>query len=173
MAYHTALAERPGLTRQVAKAAVLPRSRRFSVPAAESSVPVVRHQVLGLLRSWGLPDTEEAGDTVELVLSELTTNAVQHACGPTRAVTVALQARPDGLLRLGVTDDSPGTPMTCQAGADAESGRGLAIAEMLTAELDGAITVERHPDGSKTVWAHFPGVLPSSRVPAAVAGAPA
>ncbi|MFJ3789310.1 SpoIIE family protein phosphatase [Kitasatospora sp. NPDC090091] len=71
------------------------------------------------LRRWGL---EELTAATELMVSELVTNAVQHA---TRPVTLSLVRTTR--LRCEVGDDSPLLPRPRRTGPDDERGRGLQI----------------------------------------------
>ncbi|MFF2041319.1 SpoIIE family protein phosphatase [Kitasatospora sp. NPDC058170] len=71
------------------------------------------------LRRWGL---EELSEATELMVSELVTNAVQHA---TRPVTLSLVRTTR--LRCEVGDDSPLLPRPQRAGPEDERGRGLQI----------------------------------------------
>ncbi|HEV2368631.1 MAG TPA: SpoIIE family protein phosphatase [Acidimicrobiales bacterium] len=87
-------------------------------------------------------------DDVELVVSELVTNAILHA-GGLRAFNV----RPvDGGVRLEVRDDSPDAPVLGWLSPDSMTGRGLrlvaSIASRFGAEPDGA---------GKNVWAEVTG----------------
>ncbi|MEU0663937.1 ATP-binding protein [Streptomyces lavendulocolor] len=59
---------------------------------------------------------------VELIVSELVTNAIQHNHGAT--VTMSLHLK-DGTLRVEVSDGSPDRPQMQQPNDDAENGRGL------------------------------------------------
>ncbi|MBP0455359.1 MULTISPECIES: SpoIIE family protein phosphatase [unclassified Kitasatospora] len=71
------------------------------------------------LRRWGLEGLSEA---TELMVSELVTNAVQHA---TRPVTLSLVRTTR--LRCEVGDDSPLLPRPRRTGPEDERGRGLQI----------------------------------------------
>ncbi|MFJ1752130.1 SpoIIE family protein phosphatase [Kitasatospora sp. NPDC088134] len=71
------------------------------------------------LRRWGL---DHLAESCELMVSELVTNAVQHA---TRPVTLRLVRT--SVLRCEVGDDSPALPRTRRAGPEEERGRGLQI----------------------------------------------
>ncbi|WP_082558533.1 SpoIIE family protein phosphatase [Kitasatospora sp. MBT66] len=71
------------------------------------------------LRRWGL---EELTEATELMVSELVTNAVQHA---TRPVTLSLVRTTR--LRCEVGDDSPLLPRPRRTGPEDERGRGLQI----------------------------------------------
>ncbi|GAA2615966.1 hypothetical protein GCM10010304_81720 [Streptomyces roseoviolaceus] len=76
------------------------------------------------LQRWGL---EELSDSVELLVSEVVTNAVRYA---TRPVTVRL-LRTD-VLRCEVGDDVPQLPRLRQARATDEGGRGLYLVNRLS-----------------------------------------
>ncbi|MGK4582771.1 ATP-binding SpoIIE family protein phosphatase [Kitasatospora sp. HPMI-4] len=71
------------------------------------------------LRRWGL---EPLAENTELMVSELVTNAVQHA---TRPVTLRLVRT--SVLRCEVGDDSPVLPRARRVGPEEERGRGLQI----------------------------------------------
>jgi anti-sigma regulatory factor (Ser/Thr protein kinase) len=84
-------------------------------------------------------------DVAALVVSELVTNAVEHARTSCR---VAVGLGPDR-LRISVRDYAPGpSPRPRPVDTDRPGGRGLHLVAMLTT----ALGVRRHPDG-KTVWA--------------------
>lgn len=78
-----------------------------------------RRLVAHTLRRWGLEALTEA---TELMVSELVTNAVQHA---TRPVTLSLVRTTR--LRCEVGDDSPLLPRPRRTGPEDERGRGLQI----------------------------------------------
>jgi anti-sigma regulatory factor (Ser/Thr protein kinase) len=78
---------------------------------------------------------QEVRDTVELLTSELVTNAYRHTHGP---ASLRLTALADGLLRVGVWDSHPvipapfGEPPWDRApyvAAEAEQGRGLRLVQ--------------------------------------------
>ena len=83
-------------------------------------------------------------DTVELLTSEVVTNAIIHGkSGPQLAVTV------DGsLVRVAVQDRSPAIPVRRLDNLDDVSGRGVIIVE----EMATAWGVEHERNGSKRVW---------------------
>lgn len=161
-----------GRTLASARPAPVRHRHSLSVLAADAVVPAVRHAVADTLRAWGLPSDGDALAAVELVASELVTNAVRHAGGLTPRIVVTMEVRAEGQLGFGVGDEHPGTPAVAYASKDAERGRGLAIASFLAAELGGTIAVERHRDGGKTVWAEFPGLLADILTPAGTEDAP-
>jgi anti-sigma regulatory factor (Ser/Thr protein kinase) len=83
---------------------------------------------------------------VELVLSELLTNAIK--AGASR-VSVELKAGSDQIL-LTVTDDASGRVTLKTPTADAPGGRGLPIVALISSEWG----VDTHGAGKK-VWASF------------------
>lgn len=85
----------------------------------------------------------DAIDVVELLTSELVTNAVEHAGSPARVAAAVLGAR----IRVSVSDDDPTPLQVATPAAGAEGGRGLALVEALS--LSWGIDVT--PSG-KTVW---------------------
>lgn len=94
----------------------------------------VRHFLRNLLRSWGMA---ALCDDLELLASEMVTNALIHAHSD---VDVQLRAYPDR-VRVEVRDNDPRPPVPTGADAwdaassqEAESGRGLLILETLAAD---------------------------------------
>lgn len=83
-------------------------------------------------------------DVVELLTSELVTNAVLHAGGETMRISVDWSPP---TFRVEVFDESPAAPKKQHYGAEAATGRGLAlISELATAWG----TIPR--SGGKSVW---------------------
>lgn len=104
------------------------------------------------LRGWGL---EPRSDTVELLVSELVTNAVK-ASGAETVIRVAIHAAPDR-LRIEVADGASGRPVLDDPGPDTEGGRGLLLVSEISAEW-GTYPV-RLGSGSatgKVVWCEIP-----------------
>ncbi|NUK07035.1 ATP-binding protein [Streptomyces lunaelactis] len=85
----------------------------------------------------------EESETVELLVSELVTNAVRHGAGP---ILLSVTVRGTS-LRCEVTDAHPAFPCLKAAGADDESGRGM----QLLHELSHRCGVRTAHQG-KTVW---------------------
>ena len=83
-------------------------------------------------------------DTVELLTSEVITNAVVHA----HSSPVLLIGVHDRVVRVEVCDDDANPPSRRMPGRDAASGRGMAIVEELAAEWG----VDLIPDDGKRVW---------------------
>lgn len=109
-----------------------------------ASASAARHFVRLHLREHGLGALVE---DVVLVVSELATNAVKHACTP---FTVRL--RGDGLcLLLTVNDSSREVASKRPHGSTSTSGRGLAIVDQLSHDWG----VDHAYGAEKTVWASF------------------
>lgn len=84
---------------------------------------------------------------LELMVSELVSNAVEHGTGP-----VTVQLRAEGVrLRVEIADDAPGAPRRRFVMPGALSGRGLEIVEQLAA----AWGWEPTPGGGKLVWFEY------------------
>jgi anti-sigma regulatory factor (Ser/Thr protein kinase) len=86
-------------------------------------------------------------EDIRLVVSELATNAMEHARTP---FTVTLSAS-DGTVRLTVRDGSASVPVRAVPQATDVRGRGLVLVELLSREWG---TSTDRP-GSKSVWASF------------------
>lgn len=95
-------------------------------------------------------------DDIQLVVSELATNAMMHAQTP---FTVSLWAV-DGTVRLEVLDGSNVGPALMVPNSLDPSGRGVAIVDAVSRDWG---TVSR-ASGGKSVWAEFeiPGTHPPS-----------
>ncbi|POX38157.1 ATP-binding protein [Streptomyces sp. Ru73] len=131
----------------------------LTLPSAPESVPTARRYVTGVLAEWGdteAPDRAELLGTVQLIVSELATNAVVHTFGRSPSFTVVLRLDRHELLRIGVTDGHPRMPRRLPAAVQQDNGRGLIIIRSLVAESGGKITVVPTGDGGKTVWAELP-----------------
>ncbi|MFD9482437.1 SpoIIE family protein phosphatase [Streptomyces sp. NPDC059991] len=92
------------------------------------------------LRDWGL---DEVAETVELLVSEVVTNAVRHA----HSHQVRLRMVRAESLRCEVVDDDHTLPMLLHAGPLDEAGRGLRVVSRLAREWGTSRTGE-----GKTVW---------------------
>jgi|1186.fasta_scaffold00849_5 anti-sigma regulatory factor (Ser/Thr protein kinase) len=107
-----------------------PRLIAFMLPGIPGSVPVARFHIRAALVFQGLG---QLADDAAIIVSELVTNAVQHACREittTIGVTLARTEDP-GTLIIAVSDCSPHTPMMRIARPGSERGRGLQIVESL------------------------------------------
>jgi len=128
------LAGMVGVVRRTVDAA----SARLSPEAP--SARQARRFVDETLRRW---DCDDVVDTVELLVSELVTNAVLHARSE---VDVSVQLLPDR-VRIEVADQSPEGIERRALTADQGSGRGISMVEALA--LAWGVTTNR---SGKTVW---------------------
>ncbi|HVM03475.1 MAG TPA: ATP-binding SpoIIE family protein phosphatase, partial [Acidimicrobiales bacterium] len=124
---------------------IAPREARMALPAEAASVPATRQFLGGVLRSWRMPEVVE-GD-VELLASELATNAVRHADS---AFTVIVRYD-GGKLRVEVGDGSRALPRRRSPGLDDVGGRGLVLVEALASAWGVLPTVD-----GKRVWFEVP-----------------
>jgi anti-sigma regulatory factor (Ser/Thr protein kinase) len=95
---------------------------RMTLLAVGSSVALARELVRYALTNWGYG--RSLIDDSILVMSEITTNAVNAA--PGHHIRIRITAH-EGAPLLECWDPAPGLPLPRIAGADAVSGRGLAI----------------------------------------------
>lgn len=118
-------------------------------------MPRARHAVRDLLDRRGVPVAAAVLDGVLLIVSELVTNAVQHAAllSPEIAVQVTVGAN---WLRVAVEDHHPYRPKALEADAGDVGGRGLWLVKVLTAEAGGKCDVEHTAHGGKAIWAELP-----------------
>ncbi|MDT0307658.1 ATP-binding protein [Streptomyces sp. DSM 44917] len=104
----------------------LPSSIALEFPPEPFRVTQARHLGVAALREWGL---DRLADTVEILISELVTNAVRY--GGSEQVRVLL-AHGEGEVFLAVDDGAPGRAHVRQVGPESESGRGMAIVQALS-----------------------------------------
>jgi anti-sigma regulatory factor (Ser/Thr protein kinase) len=101
----------------------------FALPSTPNSVRLARSYIRSALRDHGLGDYAE---DIEMVTSELVTNAIEHA----NALTIGLELlelKGSGAVAVVVTDPSPRPPVKLNPAADLERGRGLNIVAALSA----------------------------------------
>ena len=129
-------------------------SARWRLPAiapGPEQVTYVRHQARLVLRLWRLTDLIAA---VEVLVSELATNAVRHA----RTVFTVAASWDGQTLRVEVSDASPLAPRPQLAvHPDGEGGRGLLLVDAIASSWG----VDLNPEG-KTVWFT---ISPGSKLP--------
>ena len=113
---------------------------RLTVPSLPASVSRIRRFASAACREVA---DGSVCETVELLVSEVATNALVHGAGNVR-VHVRTQGR---AVRIEVSDDSSALPVRRDAGVDGESGRGMALVEALSTRWG----TDARPDG-KTVW---------------------
>lgn len=120
--------------------AISPRGAHQDIPEQDARhVSEMRRLARERLNYCGL---SALADDVELLVSELVTNAIEHSHGAGITVTLRLD---EGLLLLYVKDQTALRPHVQKPAADAEHGRGLLIVKAL-ADSWGVST-----DGT-TVW---------------------
>ncbi|MFF7415476.1 ATP-binding protein [Streptomyces lydicus] len=134
-----------------------PRTHAFALSVDDSSAAVARRSSRENLRDWGLPTA--VLDDVQLIISELVTNAVQHAGSLTDMIFVTQLEDRHGGLMLGVRDNHPAIPHAEPLIGLLGCGRGLNIVLALVADAGGQCGVQQHEHGSKTVWVRLPGVF--------------
>lgn len=121
---------------------------RVELPCDTRAPASARRLVRQICPKWQVGDGVE--DTAEFVVSELVSNAVEHACA---GVGLTLERGPLG-LRVAVRDASPvGFPGPMERSTDPLGrirGRGLELVQSLTT----AWGVDVQPDGN-TVWAEI------------------
>ncbi|MEU6544889.1 ATP-binding protein [Streptomyces sp. NPDC046859] len=135
-----------------------------TLPSDPASVSAARSYVITTLAEWGLPSDTDAAETIRLIVSELTTNAVQHTLGQSPTFTVDLELDRDEQLRIGVTDSHPRFPKRLPAAVQQDNGRGMVIIRWLTAECGGRMQVWPTREGGKTVSIELPWTVPASPV---------
>ena len=116
-------------------------------PPAPAAVRAAREFVVDLLVGG------EVADTAALLVSELATNAVEHA---RTDFTVRVALGPT--VRVEVADRSPALPVQRHVPVQAERGRGLAIVDSLAIRWGTSST----PEG-KVVWFELPAGDPAPR----------
>ena len=130
-----------------------PLSSSLELGAMPTAVPCARLHAKHLAWEWGLSSITE---TIELLVSELTTNAVQAVAGQDGQPAIRLRLLSDSTrVRIEVWDADPRPPAPKDPAADgmpdleAESGRGLFLVSALSARWNWAPT--REPAG-KVTW---------------------
>ncbi|MGW0821391.1 SpoIIE family protein phosphatase [Streptomyces sp. NPDC002845] len=115
----------------------------WPIPADPAFVARTRSYVLEQLDVWGL---SEAAFTVELVVSELVTNAIRHGAAPIQLRLIHDEAT----LICEVSDSSGTAPHLRRAKTFDEGGRGLLLVAQLTQRWG-----SRHTGHGKTIWAEL------------------
>ncbi|MGW1809285.1 ATP-binding protein [Streptomyces sp. NPDC002078] len=122
----------------------MPREAWKLLFLAEAEEVAALRRILRLhLERWGL---QEHSETAQLCVSELVANVIKHV-GPGTPTTLAVSMS-GTRLRIEVHDPDPrALPTLTDAGADAESGRGMALIDAITDRWG----VDLAP-GRKTTW---------------------
>ncbi|MER5366449.1 ATP-binding protein [Streptomyces sp. NPDC002722] len=131
-----------------------------TLPSEPVSVSAARRYVTRVLTEWGLATDTDFADSIQLIVSELATNAVQHTFGQSPTFTVELRLEREEQLHLGVTDSHPRWPRRLPAAVQQDNGRGMVIIRCLAKECGGRLTVTPTADGGKTVWIALPWSIP-------------
>ncbi len=121
--------------------------------ALPGAVPCARLHARHVLWEWGRiwPALSRLGESVELLVSELVTNAVAVSRSADRILPVRLWLLADrARVAVLVWDRSTRPPVPLTPAQDAESGRGMLLVEAMSQRWDWYLTQE--PDG-KVVWA--------------------
>ncbi|MFB7287597.1 SpoIIE family protein phosphatase [Actinacidiphila glaucinigra] len=126
----------------VARTKVLDASQvvTWDVPAEPAAVAGIRAEVTRRLAEWGMEDITY---TVELVVSELVTNAVRYGTPP-----IGLRVIHNSTLIVEVSDGSGTAPHLRRARVFDEGGRGLMLVAQVTERWG-----TRHTQEGKTIWA--------------------
>ncbi|WP_173456698.1 SpoIIE family protein phosphatase [Streptomyces sp. NRRL S-31] len=134
----------------VARTRALPADRfaDWDVPRDPAAVSGMRGAVCAKLAEWGL---DELGFGMELVLSELITNAIRYGSDPVRVRLIH-----DRTLICEVADGSSTSPHLRYAATTDEGGRGLFLVSQL-AERWGT----RYTPQGKVIWAELAVPAPS------------
>ena len=119
----------------------------LDIAGLPSSVAATRRYIRQLLGDWGLDDLK---DHAELLVSELTTNAVVASAelavgGPIQLRVLSDKAR----IAILVSDVNPRPPVRLEAGGDSEGGRGLALVDALSDQWGWFPRMDRP---GKVVW---------------------
>ncbi len=122
----------------------------LQLPPGSPSASAARRFARERCTAWGLD--EAVRDLVELIASELVSNAVLHA---RTDVELTMSVDPDQ-VRIGVRDDAPALPRlavdpSVVSDPEQEHGRGLAMLALLGADVDVTPTAT-----GKVVWASLP-----------------
>jgi PAS domain S-box-containing protein len=119
------------------------RVASWELPAEPSIVARARELACGQLAAWNLTG---AASTLELVVSELVTNAIRYGSPPIR-----LRLIRDTALICEVSDSSGAAPHMRRARVLDEGGRGLLLVAQLTQRWGSRCT-----QAGKTIWAELP-----------------
>jgi serine/threonine-protein kinase RsbW len=122
------------------------RSWESVLPAAARAAGLARLATRAVLGSWQLP---LLADTAVLLVSELVTNAVQHARHEDGTLMLRLELSGD-LLRIEVHDTDTRCPQLGDPGELDESGFGLVLVATLAGKWGTTVT-----SGGKAVWAEL------------------
>jgi anti-sigma regulatory factor (Ser/Thr protein kinase) len=127
-----------------------PREARMRLEGDRMSAGAARRFLAGVLHSWRMSELVD-GD-VELLVSEVVSNATRHAGGGPVTVIV----RYDGdVVRVEVGDGSRQLPQVLHVSPEATGGRGMFLVDQIASAWGAVPTVE-----GKRVWFEVPAPLP-------------
>lgn len=137
--------------------ASMPLQTSLVLGALPSAVACARLHARNVMYEWNLPSI---ADSVELVVSELVTNAVRASTSPdgrpkhnAGLPPIYLRLSTDGAhVLVEVWDKDARLPVVRDAGPDDESGRGLMLVEALCLRWDCGAPAGWH---GKVVWAEL------------------
>lgn len=115
----------------------------LTVDRDASSVALLRRYVDGALEMEGI-----GAEDVQLITSELATNAVEHGAGDRMMLVLSGDGE---RVRVELTDGGGGEPRVRAPGAEEENGRGLMIVTAVAARWG-----VRRDGGGTRVWAEVP-----------------
>lgn len=119
-------------------------SARMRVAAVPSAARECRHWAVGLVRENGAKAS--AARTVELLVSEVVTNAVKYGA-VADGIAISLRCA-DGTATIRVSDDSTVRPVVRRAKPSDLGGRGMELVERLADAWGVDVDARR----GKTVW---------------------
>jgi anti-sigma regulatory factor (Ser/Thr protein kinase) len=115
-------------------ASAWPLQSYLELGALPGAVPCARLHARHVLWEWNL---KGLGESAELVVSELVTNAIQASCTAGQHLPVRLRLLSDqARVVIHVWDSSPNPPQPAQAGDTDEGGRGLLLVEAMSTAWD-------------------------------------
>lgn len=124
-----------------------PRETFLELGAFPTAVACLRWHAKQVLWEWGLT---RFVDAVELLVSELVTNAVKASSSPDWIFPVRMWLRADdSRVLILIWDANPQPPKRTDADEDSEAGRGLFLVESLSAKWD---WYQHAKLGGKVVW---------------------
>ncbi|MFI8963987.1 ATP-binding protein [Streptomyces sp. NPDC053493] len=126
-----------------------PQPVQQTFPGAPESARAARAFARAVVGDRAPNLTPDELHSVQLVVSELVTNAIRYGTEPGDSLRVVLDARPD-TLRVEVHDPNRRRPRAKPESTDRKRGRGLYVLDERVAEWG----VDDRPLG-KTVWAVF------------------
>ena len=129
-----------------------PPRAALDLGAVPSAPGCARAWTRAVLREWQLADLSDAS---ELIVSELTTNALLASRREGVAFFRLVLTFDQGELAILVRDFCPGTPQPGNAGADDENGRGLFLVQAMSARSGWYPPDDGTP--GKVIWTTLPG----------------